>query len=61
MEEQHVYHHNVDGVSVNTKLEKNSKGFNYEVSVHNAKTVDEAMAILQDAEGKLKARYGAST
>jgi hypothetical protein len=56
MEEQHVYHHTES--SVNVKVEKNSNGFNYEVSVHDAKTVDEAMAILKDAEGKLKAQYG---
>jgi hypothetical protein len=58
---EHVYHHNVsDGPKVNVKVEKNSRGFNYEVTVTGASNVDEAMAILKDAEAKLAAQYSAT-
>ena len=60
MEEQHVYHHTVnDGPKVNLKVEKNSRGYNYEVTVSGASSTDEAMAITKDAEAKLAAQYGA--
>lgn len=59
MDDQHVYHHSdSDGARVYVKVERNTKGFNYEASVTGAKTVDEAMAMLQDAEAKLRAVYG---
>lgn len=54
----HVYHHNIsDGPKVNVKVEKNSRGFNYEVTVTGAANVDEALAILKDAEAKLAAQF----
>jgi len=57
--EQHVYHHSdSDGARINVKVEKNTKGFNYEATITGAKTVDEAIALLKDAEGKLQAAYG---
>lgn len=43
---------------INIKIEKNSKGFNWEVTVTNADTVDEALAMLMDAEQKLRNQYG---
>lgn len=59
MEEQHVYHHSdSDGVRINVKVEKNTKGFNYEATVTGAKTVDEAMTALKAAQGALEAQYG---
>lgn len=59
MEEQHIYHHSdSDGARVNVKVERNSRGFNYEATITGAKTVDEAMTMLQEAEGKLKTAYG---
>ena len=61
MEEQHVFYHNdSDGPRVSVKVEKNSKGFNFEAHIQNAKTVDEAMALLKDATDKLAAGYGAT-
>ena len=60
MEEQHIYHHSDnDGARVNVKVEKNSRGFNYEATVTGAKSVEEAVALLKDAEAQLKALYGA--
>ena len=33
MEEQHVYHHyDNDGARINVKVEKNTKGYNYEAT-----------------------------
>jgi hypothetical protein len=60
MEEQHIYHHNdSDGVRINVKVEKNTKGFNYEATVTGAKTVEEAMTTLKSAQSALEAQYGA--
>jgi hypothetical protein len=42
---------------VKIKLSRGSRGVRWEVSVHAA-TVDDAMALLQQAEEKLNARYG---
>lgn len=60
MEEQHIYNHEIIELSVDVKVEKLTKGYNYTASVHNAKSVDEAMEILKDAEMKLKMAYGSS-
>ena len=57
--EQHVYHHSdSDGARINVKVEKNTKGFNYEATVTGAKTVEEAMHILETAEQQLRQKYG---
>ena len=62
MEEQHIYHHSdTDGVRINVKVEKNTKGFNYEATVTGAKTVEEAMTALNTAKNALEAQYGAPT
>ena len=56
---QHIFHHSdSDGARVNVKVERNSRGFNWEATVTGAKTVEEAMALLVDAEAQLKATYG---
>ena len=53
-QEQHIYHHyDNDGPRVTIKLEKNTRGFNYEIAVSGAKTVDEALALLAEAKTKL--------
>ena len=58
MEEQHVYHHNdSDGARINVKVEKNSRGFNYEATVTGASSVEEAMSLLKEAESRLKAEF----
>lgn len=62
MEEQHIYHHNdFEGPRINVKAERNTKGYNYEATVTGAKTVEEAMAILNEAIAKLEAQYGAKS
>lgn len=59
MEDQHVYHHyDNDGARVTVKVIQNTKGFNYEAAVSGAKTVEEAMALLIDAQTKLHKLYG---
>lgn len=59
MEPQHIYHHSdSDGPRINVKVERNSRGFNYEATVTGAKSVEEAMALLKEAEAQLTAAYG---
>lgn len=58
MEEQHLYHHNDQDLRVSMKIEKNSKGYNWECSVSGAKTVEEAIALLTQGENELKKVYG---
>jgi hypothetical protein len=59
LEEQHIYHHSdSDGVRINVKVEKNTKGFNYEATVTGASSVEEAMHILKKAQAELEAQYG---
>ena len=56
-----VYHHSDnDGPKIYLKVEKNSKGFNYEASVTGAKTVEEAIKLLKQAEKELNSLYGKS-
>jgi hypothetical protein len=45
---------------VNMKIERNSRGVNYSVTVEGAETVDEALKIITDGEAKLKAQFGSS-
>lgn len=57
--EEHVYHHLDDaGPRVNVKLEKNSRGFNWEVTVLGAKSIEHAAAMLAEAEAKMTELYG---
>jgi hypothetical protein len=59
MEEHHIYHHyDTEGVRIYVKVEKNTKGFNYEATVTGAKTVEEAVATLKFAQEALEAQYG---
>jgi hypothetical protein len=59
MDEQHIYHHSDnDGARINVKVEKNTKGFNYEATVTGAKSVDEALSLLKEVQQKLQAEYG---
>lgn len=60
MNEQHIYHHSDnDGARVNVSFEKNSRGFNYSATVTNAKSVEEAMKMLVEAEGRLADKFEA--
>jgi DNA polymerase III subunit epsilon len=56
--DQHVYHHNVYTTKLNVKLEKNSKGYNWEVTVTEASSIDEALKVIRDTDAKLAAQYG---
>jgi hypothetical protein len=58
MEEIHQYHYfDNDGPRVSVKVEKNSKGFNYEAHVQGAKTPEEALNLLHTTIAALKTEY----
>jgi hypothetical protein len=42
---------------VNIKLEKNSKGYNWEIS-YRGENLDEVLAKIREANNKLQAEYG---
>lgn len=54
-EHSYVHHIQDSGYRVNVKMEKNSRGFNYEITVTNASSVDEAIALATDAKAKMEA------
>jgi hypothetical protein len=56
--DQHIYHHNDSTPRLSVKAEKNTKGYNFEASVSNAATVDEAMELLQKLTESLQRVYG---
>ena len=58
MDESHVYHHNDATPRIDMKVERNSRGFNYEAKVAGAASVEDAMRMLVEAETALKKRYG---
>lgn len=59
MEDQHIYyHHESDGPRIAMKVERNSKGYNWEVAVSGAKSVEQAMSLLTQGNDALKASYG---
>lgn len=57
MEDQNVYHHYDNVPTLNVKVEKNSRGFNYSATVEGARSVDEAMKMLDDAMSQLADTY----
>ncbi len=57
--DHHVYHHyDVSGTRVNLKLIRNTKGYNWEITVTEAASVDEGLARLREADQKLRAEFG---
>ena len=57
--EQHVYHHSAnEGPRVNVKVEKNSKGYNFEATVLGAETPELALELLRQTVARLEAEYG---
>lgn len=44
--------------TISVSATKNTKGFNYDASVHDCPDVDTAMRMLNDAMAKLKNQYG---
>jgi len=59
--EQHIYNHFLnDHVRVSVRVEKNSRGYTYEVNVTGAEGVQQAIDLLDDAMRELRVRYGES-
>lgn len=57
--QSHVYHHSEPAEPrVNVKVERNTKGYNYEATVVNARTPEEALALLRTTIQKLQVEYG---
>lgn len=56
-DEQLQLHKWISETRLNVKLEKNSKGFNYEVTVTSAASVEEAIALLKEAKEKLEQEF----
>jgi hypothetical protein len=57
--QQNIYHHyDNDGARVTAKVERNTKGYNWEAAVSGAKTVEEAMTLLVEAESELRSKFG---
>lgn len=55
----HHYHHSVDnGPSLTIKGERNTKGWNVEIGVSGARTVEEAVKLLDDLKAQAEARFG---
>lgn len=59
-EVHHYHHYDQNGPRINVKVERNSKGFNWETTITGAASVDEALALVNVANEKLAAQYGAS-
>ena len=54
----HTYHHyDNDGARVNVSFEKNSKGYNFSATVTGAKSIEEAMKMLIEAEQALEKEF----
>ncbi len=62
MDDIHHYHHYENApapVKVNAKVEQNSRGLNYEVTVTGASTPEEAARLAKEAMQRLKAEFEA--
>ncbi len=60
MDDIHHYHHYENApasVKVNAKVEQNSRGLNYEVTVTGASTPEEAARLAKEAMQRLKAEF----
>lgn len=56
---QHVFNHSdYSEPKVNVKVEKNSKGYNWEVTVVGCENVDQALMMINEAETKLWQMFG---
>jgi hypothetical protein len=58
MDDQHVYNHYDLTPRLNAKVEKNTKGYNWEATVTGAATVEEAIELLQKLTKSLQRVYG---
>jgi hypothetical protein len=56
---QHIFHHSGSDVpKVNVKVERNSRGYNWEASVAGAESVEDAISLLATAEERLRLHFG---
>ena len=55
--QQHVHIWADQGPKIDIKAERNSRGYNWEIKVSGAKSTDEALAMLAEADAKLKAQF----
>ena len=56
---QHIFHHSdISNPTITLKAVKNTKGYNWEVGVHGAWSVEQAMLLMKDAESQMNATYG---
>jgi len=54
VQEQHIYHHyDDDKPRISVEIEKNTKGYNHKIAISGAKSVDEVLALIADAQAKL--------
>ncbi len=58
-EEQIIKHVTETHPTISVTATKNTKGYNYEASVHDAPSVEEALRLLNDAMTRLSNVYGA--
>lgn len=58
VEEQHIYQHADSTPRISVKVEKNTKGYNWEAGISNAINVEDAMALLQIVTQSLERVYG---
>jgi hypothetical protein len=60
MNEQHIYTHSEPTTpKVNLSVEKNTKGYNWSVTVVGAASVEEALLLLAEAQAVMTAQFGA--
>jgi len=55
--QHHVHTWADQGPKIDIKAERNSRGYNWEIKVSGAKSTDEAIAMLAEADAKLKAKF----
>jgi hypothetical protein len=55
--QNHIHTWADQGPKIDIKAERNSRGYNWEIKVSGAKSTDEALAMLADADAKLKAQF----
>ena len=58
MDDQNIYHHNDQTPRISVKVEKNTKGHNYEASVSNCTSPEQALELVQQVIESLRRIYG---
>jgi hypothetical protein len=57
MSDEHIYRHEDETPRISMKVERNSRGYNWECGVSNCIDADAAIALLKAAEAKLKMQW----